>query len=202
MLPQLFGRGKSHHERFRHWSRRGVFRSLFERVRQLDDKTVLRHLDAAYVKCSIGSLTGRCSEKQRVVGRTKGGFTSKITAIGDGRRRIHEYRVDPGNESDHTMARKIALPPPGKKLVADRGFSSLAFRQRLENAKLSHCIKQKSNEKVRHAFNKQHYRHRHHIENAFAGMRRWCRLELRRERRPECFEVFVALWASSTWIAF
>ena len=73
-LPQVFGKYKSVHSRFSDWSRRGVFEALFESVRNCDDKSVLRFVDTSFVKCSICSLTGRCSQYQRVTGKTKGGF--------------------------------------------------------------------------------------------------------------------------------
>ena len=71
-LPEEFGKYKTIHSRFTDWSKRGVFVEFFEQVRQTNDPSVLRYLDCSFVKYSICSLTGRCSETKRVTGKTKG----------------------------------------------------------------------------------------------------------------------------------
>jgi len=201
-IPSNFGKYKSIHSRYSDWAKRGVFKALFEAVRDNDDPSVLRFLDCSFVKCSICSLTGKCSDPERVVGKTKGGFTTKVGAICDSKQRVHTCRIDPGNDSDHKVGKRIELPGHSKKIVADKGFSSKAFRDLIETAEHDHCIAQKSNEKTETPFHKGHYRLRHNIENVFAKMGRWTRLELRRERLSYNFESFVMLWAIGTWVAF
>ena len=81
-LPQEFGKYKSIHARFTNWSRRGVFQAFLEAVRECGDLSVLRFVDASFVKYSICCLTGRTSEPQRVVGKTEGGFTTNCQQSG------------------------------------------------------------------------------------------------------------------------
>lgn len=201
-LPEEFGKYKSVHSRFTDWSKRGVFVKFFELVRQSDDPSVLRYLDTTFVKCSICATTGRCSETERIIGKTKGGLTTKVAAICDNEMRVHECRIDPGNDSDHLVGKRMELTGEGKKIVADKGFSSKEFRRHLEDFGFGHCIAQKSNEKTPEAFNKAHYKKRHLIENVFAKMGRWTRLELRRERLPSNFKGFLMIWAIGTWVEF
>jgi len=201
-LPEEFGNYKTIHSRFTDWSKRGVFVKLFERVRDSGEPSVLRYVDCSFVKCSICSLTGRCSENKRVTGKTKGGFTTKVGAICDNQMRIHSCRIDPGKDSDHSVVKRIEICGEGITIVGDKGFSSAEFRRYLEDCGYGHCIAQKSNEKTKEAFNKGHYRKRHLIENAFAKMGRWTRLELRRERLPYNFESFLNIWAIGTWIDY
>ena len=115
---------------------------------------------------------------------------------------MHSCRIDPGNDSDHLVAKRIELPGEAVTIVADKGFSSKEFRRLLEDYGYGHCIAQKSNKKAKEPFNKAHYRKRHLIENVFAKMGRWTRLELRRERLPKNFESFLMLWAIGTWVKF
>ena len=158
-LPPSFGKYKSIHARFTNWSRRGVSLAFFNAVREAKDLSLLRFVDASFVKCSIACLTGRGAGPQEVTGKTKGGFTTKVTA-----------------------------------------FSSSKFRRRIEASGHTHCIAQKSNEKAVEPFHKGYYRLRHNIENVFARIGRWTRLELRRERKASHFESFLNLWAISTWV--
>ena len=201
-LPPSFGNYKTIHSRFTYWSKRKVFDVLFELISQSPDQTVLRFIDSAFVKCSIAATTGRCNAPQRVIGRTKGGFTTKITAICDIKRRIHQCRVDAGQVSDHVVAREIRFLGVNQIVVADKGYSSQKLRWYLERQGHRHCIAQKQNEKQPSLFNKQHYRKRHYIENAFSHLRRWTRLELRRERIHDHFSAFVMLWCIGTWVRY
>ena len=201
-LPAEFGHYKTIHSRYTFWARRGVFEKLFNSIAQSTDVTVLRFIDSAFVKCSITSTTGRCSDPQRIIGRTKGGFTTKITAVCDTKRRVHHCRIDPGQLSDHTIARKVDLPGENKILVGDKGYSSKELRVLLESQNHRHCIAQKINEKTKAKFNKQHYKLRHFIENTFSHLRRWTRLELRRERLQDNFRSFVMIWSIGTWVDF
>lgn len=149
-LPKEFGKYKTIQSRFTDWSKRGVFTALFDAVRESDDSSILRFLDCSFVKCSICSLTGVTSEPERVTGKTKGGFTTKVGAVCDSKQRVHACRIDPGNDSDHLVAKRIKLPGKAIKTVADKGFSSKEFRSLLEDYGLGHCIAQKSNEKQSH----------------------------------------------------
>jgi hypothetical protein len=144
------------------------------------------------VKCSIACLTGRGAGPHEAPGKTKGGFTTKATAVCDSKQRVYTCRIDPGNDSDHKIAEAIELPGLFRRYVGDKGFSSSKFRRRIEESGHTHCIAQKSNEKAVEAF--------HNIENVFARMGRWTRLELQRERKASHFESFLNLWAISTWI--
>lgn len=201
-IPASFGKYKTLHSRFTDWSKRGVFEVLLNQVRDLEDPSVLRYLDTAFVKCSICALTGKASENQRVTGKTKGGFTTKVAAICDSKQRVHAVCIGPGNESDHSIGRRIELPGKNKIIVADKGFSSRAFREQIESSGHRHCVAQKNNEKTHFPFNKAHYRKRRHVENLYARMRRWTRLELRRERLPCNFLSFVCLWSVGTWVKY
>ncbi len=150
------------------------------------------------VSIDLGELQG--AGPPELTGKTKGGFTTKVTAICDTKHRVYACRIDPGNDSDHKIAEEIELPGRYRRYVGDKGFSSSKFRRRIEASGHTHCIAQKSNEKAVKPFHKGYYRLRHNIENVFARMGRWTRLELRRERKASHFESFLNLWAISTWV--
>jgi len=177
-----------------------VFLAFFDAVRDAKDLSFLRFVDASFVKCSIASLTKRGAGPHEATEKTKGGFTTKVTAVRDFKQRVYTRRIDPGNDSDHKIVDAIELPGLFRRYVGDKGFSSTKFRRRIKESGHTHCIAQKSNEKAVETFHKGYYRLRHNIENVFARIRRWTRLELRRERKASHFESFLNLWAISTWI--
>jgi len=58
-LPPCFGKYKGIYARFKNWSRRGVFLAFFDAARDAKDLSLLRFVDASFVKCSIACLTER-----------------------------------------------------------------------------------------------------------------------------------------------
>ena len=126
-LPPSFGKYKSIHARFTNWSPKRGVSGILQRCSGCKDLSLLRFVDASFVKCSIACLTGRGAGPQEVTGKTKGGFTTKVTAICDTKQRVYACRIDPGNDSDHKIAEETELPGRYRRYVGDKGFSSSKF---------------------------------------------------------------------------
>ncbi len=88
-LPPSFGKYKSIHARFTNWSRREVVLAFFNAVRDAKDLSLLRFVDASFVKCSIACLTGRGAGPQELTGKT-------ILFSGLLRERLLESSYSPG----------------------------------------------------------------------------------------------------------
>ena len=91
----------------------------------------------------------------RRIGRTKGGLNSKLHAVVDGEGKPLMLMLSEGQMSDHRGA-KILYPalPPGKILIADKGYDSDAFRDALTAKNIEPCIPPKSNRIVQLAYDK------------------------------------------------
>ncbi len=87
-----------------------MFLAFFDAVRDAKDLSLLRFVDASFVKCSITCLTERGVGPHEATGKTKGGFTTKVTAVCDSKQRVYTGRIDPGNDSDHKITEAIELP--------------------------------------------------------------------------------------------
>ena len=62
-------------------------------------------------------------EQSQAIGRSRGGFTSKIHCLADDRGRPVALALTPGNVADTTMALPMlcAVVPP-KRLIADKAY--------------------------------------------------------------------------------
>lgn len=102
-----------------------------------------------------------------------------------------------GQTSDHKGA-ALLLPglPKAKELLADKGYDSDAFRDALIERGIEPCIPPRTNRKVQHAYDKQLYKQRHKIENAFGRLKDWRRIATRYDRCAHTFMSAIAIAAT------
>ena len=80
-----------------------------------------------------------------------------------------KFLLSAGNINDNQLAVPLfrALKLKGKKILADKAYSTSAIRQYLENCGALICIPDKINFKVTHTFDKELYKKRNIIERYF-----------------------------------
>ena len=83
LLPNYYGSWRAVHSRFQAWSEKGVWEYLFKSVQKEADLEATM-IDSTIVRahaCSAG--LGKDSQEKEGLGRSKGGFTTKIHAMVD-----------------------------------------------------------------------------------------------------------------------
>jgi transposase len=122
------------------------------------------------------------------LGRSRGGFATKIHTIGEGRGRNLTSRITPGQDADTrqliALLDTVAVPRPGRIgrprkrlafLCADKAYSSRANRAALRRRKIPHAIPEPADQQAHRArrgrrggrppaFDKSRYRQRNRIE--------------------------------------
>lgn len=84
LLPGIYGRWSAVYKRFRSWINQKILKKLFEYF-QVDPDTESVMLDATIVRahaCSAGYMNS--TQEQEALGRSRGGFSTKIHALVDG----------------------------------------------------------------------------------------------------------------------
>jgi hypothetical protein len=64
----------------------------------------------------------------RVIGRSRGGLTTKIHAVVDALGNPLRFILTPGQASDYTQAEALITDIPAGHVLADKGYDSGAFR--------------------------------------------------------------------------
>lgn len=112
--------------------------------------------------------------------------------------------LTPGQESDigqaeelmengaiHTKTGHRRLRP--KRLVADKGYTSQAFRTYLHRYHIRCTVARRSNERRRGPFNKQHYRKRNIVERLINRLKQFRRIATRYEKRASNFSAMITI---------
>lgn len=201
-LPQIYGPWNSVSTRWRRWCRSGLWAKLLQ-VLARRAKGKLRFLDTSHIKVHQDASNPAGGQSKQAMGRTKGGLNTKLSAWVDGQGKAVELSLAPGQDADVTIAQTAARPAlRGTITVADKGYDSDSFRQRLKQWGSQSCIPPRCNRKAPAAWQRSHYRRRHKVENLFQRLKRYRRVGTRYEKNDLYFLSFVQLAAILDWLKF
>lgn len=91
----------------------------------------------------------------------------------------------------HRQKGHLRLHP--KRLVADKGYTSSAFRKYLHRKNIRCTIPHRANERHKGAFNKQIYRKRNIVERLINRLKQFRRIATRYEKRAVNFSAMITL---------
>lgn len=122
----------------------------------------------------------------------------------EGTGRLITFLLTPGQESDIKQAEKLMdtgaiRRGPGQmrlrpqRLVADKGYTSRAFRDYLHRKHICCTIARRSNERRRGSFDKQHYRKRNIVERLINRLKQFRRIATRYEKRAVNFSAMITI---------
>ncbi|WP_432104030.1 IS5 family transposase [Streptomyces sp. bgisy091] len=157
------------------------------------------------------------------LGRSRGGFTSKLHLSADGRCRPLSLIVTPGQRADCTqfivVLEKIRMPRPGlgrprKKpdsLAADRAYSNGPIREYLRRRGIRHTIPEKRDSQAARlrkgarggrppGFDKERYKKRNTVERAINRMKQFRAVATRYDKRGYVFLGTATAAAVAIWL--
>ena len=115
--PAVYGPPKKPYNRWKRWSRMGVFATIMTEPSAQAQQTEIVMIDATHVKVhrTASSLSVKKGGRGRLIGRTKGGPNSKQDVVADARGRPIRMFLSAGQTSDYIGAR--VLHPPSRRPV-------------------------------------------------------------------------------------
>ena len=143
-------------------------------MQSMATKADLEHtmIDATIVRahaCSAG--LGKDTGEQEALGRSKGGFTSKIHALVDSLGNPLKFILTAGQRNDITQAQNLTQDLKNTILIADKGYDSNALIDSLAANNCKAVIPPKKNRKEQREYDEHIYKERHLIECFFGKMK-------------------------------
>ena len=152
---------------------------------------------------------------EEALGRSKGGFSTKLNLACDGKGRPLSVVVTPGQRHGSTQleelldAVRVPRPQnaPGRPrkrpahLLADRGYGFESCRRLLRRRGISHTIPERKDQKKRHAarrsrragFDREVYRRRNVVERCVNRLKQWRSIATRYEKRAVNYRAMVVI---------
>ena len=135
------------------------------------------------------------TQETEALGRSRGGFSTKLHARCDAKGRPLGFVLTPGQSHDiqgfgplfRLIAHKI------EALLADKGYDADAIREELANADVEAVIPAKSNRRDPIPHDREKYRWRNLVERLFNKLKNWRRIATRYDKTKESYLGFVNL---------
>lgn len=145
----------------------------------------------------------------QALGRSRGGFGSKIHLVTDGNGLPLGFCLSPGQSAEiryATSALAMARIPTSSgryrtrptHLAADKAYSSRALRAELQRRKIKAVIPRRSDQQRHHkgrplVLDKARYRRRNVVERCFGWLKKFRRFSTRYEKLAGSFAAFIKL---------
>ena len=154
-----------------------------------------------------GAPGGRRGQKKdspvgQALGRSRGGFTTKLHLSCDAHGRICALALTGGQAGDCPQAPGLLRSHlrPGQAVLADRAYDAGYVRTQIQQAGATAVIPSKKNRLVPLDHDTEIYKARNHIERAINGLKRFRAVATRFDKRAANYYATCCLIAALTWL--
>ena len=109
--------------------------------------------------------------------------------------------VTDGTCADCTQAQPLIVGMTAEHLLADKGYDSDAIVEQAKKQGMNAVIPPRKNRKEQRAYDKDLYKHRHLVENAFLHLKRWRGIATRYAKNLSSFLAAVHIRCLALWLA-
>lgn len=201
-MPKELGRWASVYMRFRRWEAAGIWRRLWEALREeplaealsvfMDSTTVRAHQHAA-------GAPGKTAE-QSALGRSRGGLTTKIHVAALNENQAVAIQLTPGQSSDCAQFESLYAALPEENILEsaalDKGYDTNAIRERLALDGIEPVIPGRSNRIEPIVYDKIKYKERNRVERFFNKIKNFRRIATRYEKHAFTFLALIHISAA------
>ncbi|MGG5812011.1 IS5 family transposase [Falsiroseomonas sp. CW058] len=194
-LPEEFGPWWMAAQTFIRWSRLGVWERLLGMAQARGIELGMAFLDGTSIRAhqkAAGAAGKDAVAAQRgageALGRSRGGYGTKACVIADSAGRAVAFALAPGqaHELPHAVPLLARLPGVPMWVVADRGYSSHAFREHVWDVGARPAIPTRRDE-APVACPAPFYNNRNRVERLWARLKEWRAVATRYEKTAASF---------------
>ncbi|MCW7761982.1 IS5 family transposase [Photorhabdus luminescens] len=197
-LPTDYGDWKNTHRRFCRWRDKGIWEGLLEQLITEPDFEWLM-IDASHIKVHPHAAGAKGGNQD--MGRTKGGFNTKIHLAVDAHGMPVRAIITSGTTADCSQADDLIEGFDAEHLLADRGYDSDAIAEQAKNQGMEVQIPSRKNRKIKRKYDRELYRLRHLVENAFLHLKRWRGIATRYAKNSASFLAAVQIRCLALWLS-
>ena len=190
-LPERFGKWDTAFQRFNRWCKSGVFQMVMAKLQDPDlgelllDSTIIRaHQHAA-------GAEGSCAEAE-ALGRSRGGFSTKIHVACDGLGKPVKIILTPGQDHDVTQGPALIEGSAAEKVIADKAYDKDEFVAAIESRDAEAVIPPRSNRLTQRDYDKEDYKKRNVVERSINSIKQCRRVATRYEKTARNFLAMVS----------
>jgi transposase len=189
-LPERFGNWNSVFQRFNRWCKAGVFDKIM-RVLQDPDLDILM-LDSTVIRAHQHAAGAEGSTPEaEALGRSRGGFSTKIHVACDGLGKPVKFILTPGQDHDVTQGPALIANSEAEKVIADKAYDSDDFIAKIEANDAEPVIPPRRNRAEPRSYDKEEYKKRNIVERFINVIKQCRRVATRYEKTARNFLGFI-----------
>jgi transposase len=201
-LPADFGPWQTTYDRFRAWTRVGLWTVILDNLANAarDDEALL--VDSTAMRVHAHGANPAGGQIPQAMARSRGGLSTKIHLACDALGYPVGFLLTGANVADIDQARPLLKTHlrAGAQAIMDKGYDSDALRAYVNQLGGLAVIPPKANRAAKPAFDEHLYHERHRIENLFARLKANRRIATRYEKLHDTFAAFVSLACILVWL--
>lgn len=197
-LPDRFGKWDTVFHRFNGWCKKGVWKRVFEAVRDPDLEWLM--IDSTVIRAHHHAAGMNGGDDDQALGRSRGGFGTKLHLGVEALGLPLEIHLSPGQDADITHAPTVLGDHQPGAVLGDKGYDSDAFAKAVEDRGAEVVIPPRSNRKAPREYDPVVYKERNKVERCINRLKQFRRVATRYEKTARNF-LGMALFASITlWL--
>jgi len=157
-------------------------------------------IDASIIRTHRHAAGAKGGQDKQGLGRSCGGFSSKIHVKVDGNGMPLAIVITKGQASDIGQGEKLVEADKCENLLADRGYDSDLFRTMLKKKGINSVIPGRKNRKEAIEYDQQIYKKRNKIERFFGRIKEFRRIATRYDKTSAMFKGTVVLASIAVWL--
>lgn len=147
----------------------------------------------------MGALKGKAFN---AIGKTRGGWATKIHAVVDKRGRPLRIKITSGQRNDNLFAKILLGGRKSKYVIADTAYDTNAIRQFLKKRRERAAIPSYKRRIKPPSYNKRIYKKRNLVERFFQRIKSFRRIATRYEKSLIAYKAMVVIACILVWICF
>lgn len=144
-----------------------------------------------------GCKRGTCAQG---LGRSRGGFSTKIHLIADAHGNPVDFVITPGQAHESRHAISLLMGVEADYVLGDRAYDGSAIRDHIAGMGAEAVVPPHPCRKAPATFDSHLYKARHAIENLFAKLKQYRSLATRYDKTMRNYSAMVAIACVLTWL--
>ena len=203
-MPERYGNWNSVYVRFSRWSKLGVWDAAFETLASLRASgrrgTCHRFHDCA--GASACSRRKRGNQNQEALGRSRGGFSTKVHLRTNAKGDPLTFDVTPGEAHEvkgYDALMELHDVDPDR-LLGDKGYDSDEICDDLTDRGIEPVIPPRSNRKTPINYDREAYKRRNLIERCVNRLKQFRRIATRYEKTARAYLSMLCIASTMLWL--